>query len=75
MSKYWQCIFCYNAWLENTISSTMLLPTLIFVNLQVEYHKHVVVQYTEKCNKAYSSLEDDGYIHQNLLFHIAESGT
>ena len=53
----------------------MLLPTLIFVNLQVEYHKHVVVQYTEKCNKAYSSLEDDGYIHQNLLFHIAESGT
>ena len=42
--------------------------------IQVEYHKHVVDQYTRKCQKVYSSLDDDGYVYHNLPYHANESG-
>ena len=42
--------------------------------IQVEFQKLFVERYSNKCDGDFPSLEDDGYVYQKLLYHIADSG-
>lgn len=49
---------------------------IMYMYLQVEYHKKVVEQYTKKTNDhPFWMLPDDGYVYKNLAYHIAKSGS
>lgn len=54
------------------------IPLLLFYkNLclpQIDYQKQLIECYSAKCCGDFPSLEDDGYVHKKLLYHIADSG-
>ena len=41
---------------------------------QKRYHLQLVQNYSDKCGGNFAELEDDGYIHQQLLRHIHTAG-
>ena len=38
------------------------------------YHFQLVQKYSDKCEGTFSELEEDGYIHQQLLVHVHAAG-
>ena len=41
---------------------------------QKRYHLQLVQKYSDKCGGTFSELEEDGYIHQQLLVHVHAAG-
>ena len=41
---------------------------------QKHYHLQLVQKYSDKCGGTFSELEEDGYIHQQLLVHVHAAG-
>ena len=38
------------------------------------YHKGLVNNYREQCNRDFTSVSADGYVHQQLLYHLEQAG-
>ena len=45
------------------------------LTMQTELHKMIVKGYSEKCGGKFSSLPADGYVHHELVRHVAAAGT
>ena len=39
-----------------------------------DYHKGLVNNYREQCNGDFTTISADGYVHQQLLYHLEQAG-
>ena len=64
------CYLCYI--LHDVIME--YLKSNITQEEQKHYHIQLVQKYSDKCGGTFSELEEDGYIHQQLLVHVHAAG-